>query len=226
MGIAGDVRKKEDAAAAVEAAVAQLGRLDVLVNAAAGNFLSPAEDLSPNGFRTGKQAAKQRAVPAGRVQDDSPPFRVPRCLTIASFACSAGIDSVGTFTMCHAALQYLKKGAPGKPATQGGVILNISANAALHRRVVPNPCLRSQGYYFHSLTQRQLPSLLPACLPLETSVTDALQVSRSLSHTLGGTGLQAAVDAITRSLALEWGSDYGICLFGSLCLCPHETEPA
>lgn len=29
------------------------GKLDILVNAAAGNFLVSAEDLSPNGFKTG-----------------------------------------------------------------------------------------------------------------------------------------------------------------------------
>ena len=34
------------------------------------------------------------------------------------------IDSVGTFTMCHEALKYLKKDGPGKA---GGLILNISA---------------------------------------------------------------------------------------------------
>ncbi|MCC6903621.1 MAG: SDR family oxidoreductase [Polyangiaceae bacterium] len=42
--------------AAVEAAVAQVsstfGRLDILINSAAGNFLSPAAGLSANGFRT------------------------------------------------------------------------------------------------------------------------------------------------------------------------------
>lgn len=36
------------------------------------------------------------------------------------------IDSVGTYTMCHEALKYLKKGGPGKRPT-GGLILNISA---------------------------------------------------------------------------------------------------
>lgn len=50
---AGDVRKKEDAAAAVQAAVSAFGKLDILINAAAGNFLAAAEDLSSNGFRTG-----------------------------------------------------------------------------------------------------------------------------------------------------------------------------
>ena len=38
------------------------------------------------------------------------------------------IDTVGTFTMCHEALEYLKKGAPGRSdSSSGGVILNISA---------------------------------------------------------------------------------------------------
>ncbi len=37
------------------------------------------------------------------------------------------IDALGTFTMSHAALQYLKKGGQGKSSLEGGVILNISA---------------------------------------------------------------------------------------------------
>lgn len=37
------------------------------------------------------------------------------------------IDSVGTFTMCHEALKYLKKGAPGRGSSGGGLILSISA---------------------------------------------------------------------------------------------------
>jgi peroxisomal 2,4-dienoyl-CoA reductase len=49
----GDVRKKEDAIRVVNSVVEQLGRLDILINAAAGNFLIAAEDLSPNGFKTG-----------------------------------------------------------------------------------------------------------------------------------------------------------------------------
>jgi peroxisomal 2,4-dienoyl-CoA reductase len=47
-----DVRDAEAVAAAFAAAAAALGGLDVLVNGAAGNFLCPAESLSPNGFRT------------------------------------------------------------------------------------------------------------------------------------------------------------------------------
>ncbi|XVF46029.1 hypothetical protein PTKIN_Ptkin02bG0255300 [Pterospermum kingtungense] len=52
IGVDGDVRKEDDAARTVESTFKRFGRLDILVNAAAGNFLVPAEDLSPNGFRT------------------------------------------------------------------------------------------------------------------------------------------------------------------------------
>ncbi|KAL7103198.1 hypothetical protein ACP275_08G165300 [Erythranthe tilingii] len=129
VGFEGDVRKKEDAQRVVEATVKHFGKLDILVNGAAGNFLVSAEDLSPNGFKT--------------VMD---------------------IDSVGTFTMCHEALPYLKKGGPGRTSSSGGFILNISAT--LH--------YSASWYQIH--------------------------VSAA----------KAAVDATTRNLALEWGTDYDI----------------
>ncbi len=49
---AADVRQPEQVNAAVAACLARFGRLDILVNGAAGNFLAPAAALSPNGFRT------------------------------------------------------------------------------------------------------------------------------------------------------------------------------
>jgi peroxisomal 2,4-dienoyl-CoA reductase len=49
---AGDVRDYAAAEAAVAAAVKAHGHLDVLVNGAAGNFLCPTDQLSPNGFKT------------------------------------------------------------------------------------------------------------------------------------------------------------------------------
>ncbi|OMO89450.1 Short-chain dehydrogenase/reductase SDR [Corchorus olitorius] len=130
VGFEGDVRKQEDAKRVVESTFKHFGRIDVLVNAAAGNFLVSAEDLSPNGFRT--------------VMD---------------------IDSVGTFTMCYEALKYLKKGGQGRNNLPGGgSILNISAT--LH--------YTAAWYQIH--------------------------VSAA----------KAAVDSITRNLALEWGTDYDI----------------
>jgi NAD(P)-dependent dehydrogenase (short-subunit alcohol dehydrogenase family) len=46
-----DVRQPEQVDALIAAAVERFGRVDVLVNDAAGNFVVKAEDLSPNGWR-------------------------------------------------------------------------------------------------------------------------------------------------------------------------------
>ena len=46
-----DVRQPDQVDALVAAAVERFGRVDVLVNNAAGNFVVRAEDLSPNGWR-------------------------------------------------------------------------------------------------------------------------------------------------------------------------------
>lgn len=113
-----DVRDGKAIEAALDATVAQLGRLDIVVNGAAGNFLAPASQLSYNGFRT--------------VLD---------------------IDAMGTFNVSRAAFDRGLR-------EHGGVIVNISAT--LHYGATP------------------------------------LQIHASAA--------KAAVDSVTRSLALEWGS--------------------
>ena len=50
--VAADVRSPEGIESAVERIEKELGPLDILVNNAAGNFLVPSEQLSPNGFRS------------------------------------------------------------------------------------------------------------------------------------------------------------------------------
>jgi peroxisomal 2,4-dienoyl-CoA reductase len=50
LAIAADVRKPEQVERAVTETVARFGRIDIVVNGAAGNFLCKAEDLSANGF--------------------------------------------------------------------------------------------------------------------------------------------------------------------------------
>jgi peroxisomal 2,4-dienoyl-CoA reductase len=52
LSVAGDVRKPADVDAVIAQTVETFGRLDVLVNGAAGNFICLAENLSPNGFGT------------------------------------------------------------------------------------------------------------------------------------------------------------------------------
>jgi peroxisomal 2,4-dienoyl-CoA reductase len=50
--VAADVRKPEEVEEAVAATVERFGKIDIIVNGAAGNFLCTAEELSPNGFGT------------------------------------------------------------------------------------------------------------------------------------------------------------------------------
>ncbi|MEK6337138.1 MAG: SDR family oxidoreductase [Acidobacteriota bacterium] len=50
--VAADVRKPEDIEKAISATVERFGKIDIVVNGAAGNFLCAAEELSPNGFGT------------------------------------------------------------------------------------------------------------------------------------------------------------------------------
>ncbi|HEY1555578.1 MAG TPA: SDR family oxidoreductase [Kofleriaceae bacterium] len=47
-----DVRNPDAVAEAVRQTIEKFGKLDTIVNGAAGNFLAPAAALSPNGFRT------------------------------------------------------------------------------------------------------------------------------------------------------------------------------
>ena len=82
--LAADVRKPDEVEKAIAATIERFGKIDVVVNGAAGNFLCKAEELSPNGF--------------GTVVD---------------------IDLKGTFNVCRAAFEELKK--------HGGQVLNISA---------------------------------------------------------------------------------------------------
>jgi peroxisomal 2,4-dienoyl-CoA reductase len=50
--VAADVRNPEEIDKAIAATVERFGKIDIVVNGAAGNFLCTAEELSPNGFGT------------------------------------------------------------------------------------------------------------------------------------------------------------------------------
>jgi peroxisomal 2,4-dienoyl-CoA reductase len=90
--VAADVRDFDAVQNAIAKTVEHYGRIDIVVNGAAGNFLCAAEQLSANGF--------------GTVVD---------------------IDTKGTFNVCRAAFEELKKSQ--------GQIVNISAT--LHYLATP-----------------------------------------------------------------------------------------
>ena len=92
LAVAADVRDFVEVESAIQRTVEHYGRIDIVVNGAAGNFLCAAEQLSANGF--------------GTVVD---------------------IDTKGTFNVCRAAFEELKK--------SGGQIINISAT--LHYLATP-----------------------------------------------------------------------------------------
>ena len=48
----GDVRKPEDCKRVVQNTIEKFGKVDILVNGAAGNFLATADKISANGFKT------------------------------------------------------------------------------------------------------------------------------------------------------------------------------
>ena len=52
LAVAADVRQPEAVENAVAQTIEQFGKIDIVVNGAAGNFLCKAEELSPNGFGT------------------------------------------------------------------------------------------------------------------------------------------------------------------------------
>jgi 2,4-dienoyl-CoA reductase [(3E)-enoyl-CoA-producing], peroxisomal len=92
LAIPADVRDFAAVEAAINQAAEHYGKIDIVVNGAAGNFLCAADQLSANGF--------------GTVVD---------------------IDTKGTFNVCRAAFEELKKSQ--------GQILNISAT--LHYLATP-----------------------------------------------------------------------------------------
>ena len=52
IGVVADVRQPEEVETAVAQTIEQLGKIDIVINGAAGNFLCTAAELSPNGFGT------------------------------------------------------------------------------------------------------------------------------------------------------------------------------
>ncbi|KAG2455330.1 DECR2 reductase, partial [Polypterus senegalus] len=147
-----DVRQPQTIETAVDEALREFGRIDVLVNNAAGNFLCPASELSFNAFRTVME-----------------------------------IDTMGTFNTSKVVFEKYLKGEsrerrPGPSST--GIMLTRA-------QAVP-------------------PQKLTLCSLLQDHGGAVVNITATLSYR--GQALQvhagaakAAVDAMTRHLAVEWG---------------------
>ncbi len=108
LGLAADVRDPAAIADVVSRAAARFGKVDTLINGAAGNFLAPAAALSPNGFRTvieidllGTFHACKAAFEALRTAGDALVLNISATLhyhgtplQIHASAAKAGVDAV------------------------------------------------------------------------------------------------------------------------------------
>ena len=91
IGFAGDVRDYDALAQAIAETRQTFGEIDTLVAGAAGNFLCPAEELSPNGFKAvididllgtfyaARAAFEHLKKPAGRSSRSPPAWARTRC---------------------------------------------------------------------------------------------------------------------------------------------------
>jgi len=110
LALAADVRDPAAIADVVTRTVERFGKLDTLVNGAAGNFLAPAASLSPNGFRTvieidllGTFHACKAAFEALRAAGDGLVLNISATLhhhgtplQIHASAAKAGVDAITT----------------------------------------------------------------------------------------------------------------------------------
>jgi NAD(P)-dependent dehydrogenase (short-subunit alcohol dehydrogenase family) len=184
--VAADVRD----AAALDAAIArthdELGAIDVLVAGAAGNFLCPAEELSPNGFKTVVDIDLLGAFHAARAVFEqlrerrgclifisAPQAFVPQAWQLHVGAAKAGIDNM----MRNLALEWGRHG--------------IRANS-----IVPGPIEGTEG--MKRLSSPEMDAQAKQSVPLRRygSVDDIGQAAVFLASPLAQyvTGTVLAVD--------------------------------
>ncbi len=153
LAVAADVRDHAALAAAFARTQAEIAPIDVLVAGAAGNFLCPAEELSPNGFKTvididllgafnaAREAFAQLEATRGCIIFISAGQAfVPHAYQAHVGAAKAGIDNL----MKNLALEWGRHGiransiVPGPiEGTEGMRRLSTPDNDARHKEVIP-----------------------------------------------------------------------------------------
>lgn len=184
--VAADVRDHAAMEAALARSQAELGPVDVMVAGAAGNFLCPAEQLSPNGFRTVIEIDLLGAFHASRLAFEqlratrgcllyvtAPQAWVPQAYQAHVGAAKAGIDNL----MKNLALEWGPHG--------------IRANS-----IAPGPIENTEG--MKRLSNDAADQQLKAAIPLRSYGTtdDIGQAAVFLASPLGRyiTGTVLAVD--------------------------------
>jgi NAD(P)-dependent dehydrogenase (short-subunit alcohol dehydrogenase family) len=156
--VAADVRDPAALEAAFARTQAEVGTIDVLVAGAAGNFICPAEELSPNGFRTVIEIDLLGAFQASRFAFDqlkqtkgcliyisAPQSTVPQAYQAHVGAAKAGIDIM----MKNLAIEWGRHGIRANsivPGPIGGTegMKRLSSEES-HAELLQSLPLRSMG---------------------------------------------------------------------------------
>lgn len=195
LGYAFDVRDREAVEAAIAAFAAEAGPIDVLVSGAAGNFVSLAKDISPNGFKSVvdidlmgtwhvmKAAYPHMRRPGGSIINVSAPqAQIPMAGQVHVCAAKAGVDMV---TRCLA-LEWGAEGLRVNSVVPGPIdgtegMARLAPDAAARDRVAASVPLGRFG---------EPDDVAAACLYLGS--TAASYVSGAILPADGGWSLRGA----------------------------------
>ena len=110
-----DVREAEEVEALVERTLERFGAVDVLVNNAGGQFIAPAEEISPNGWRAVQRLAVDAAWHLTRLVATR--SMIPRrsgVLVFIGFSPRRGVPGMAHAAAARAAVENLAAGLAGE----------------------------------------------------------------------------------------------------------------